>query len=444
MLTLSSDGGRGLGRDRGSGALDGPRCPVYAATASRSGSLGESRAFPMNPRSFLTSRAARTLWVVGFACLALAGPAHAQTIKPWVPPSADSLVQWASEAKVRFQAARTDSIGGASYEPYDLVGKIGRRLLRSLGRNNTIQAPAIKPVLDSLGLDTDVLVDPSLPHFVLMVVRNPHRRTATPVAFLYWYKNQDLRIQGAQLRGGRRPEMKVWWTGRQGDPYAWAVVDRSLPDEIMHLTLFRLAPDGNFWRLAQYDGSGRNLGVSGDLAWADSDGDQLPELFLWTNTIQDSLFEECDDCPRLRTELMFTDSPRGFRLYDSRLVPSPYATFAAFIHQLLENQRIAASRLLKNPDRVQDALAAGWGARRSPGTWKIEAAEPGTPWPSWLRVRLKGPQGERRWTIRFEQERGRWRIAEWSTVAPGASPGGGPASPGAAPDAGVKRGGSPR
>src|SRR5262245_45754089 len=71
-----------------------------------------------------------------------AAPLHAQTIKPWVPPAQDSLVDWASQAKAEFRSNTGGSLTGTNFAPYDLVGRIGRRLLRSLGRDNMRQASA--------------------------------------------------------------------------------------------------------------------------------------------------------------------------------------------------------------------------------------------------------------------------------------------------------------
>src|SRR5262245_32336258 len=190
------------------------------------------------------SMAASLLLILGL----LPAVALAQNVKPWVPPAADSLLRWATEAKTRFQTNKGDSIGGENFAAYDLVGKMGRRLLRSLGRENMRQASAIKPVLDSLGLETDIEVDPDLPYFALLMVRNPYRRTAKAVGFLYWYRENDLRMQGAQFMGGWKPMMRVWWTGSQDAPYSWCVLDRSRSNEAtLRVTLFRLHPKGQFW-----------------------------------------------------------------------------------------------------------------------------------------------------------------------------------------------------
>lgn len=339
----------------------------------------------------------------------------AQTIKPWVPPAADSLLRWSAEAKARFQTNRGDSIGGDNFAAYDLVGRMGRRLLRSLGRENMRQASAIKPVLDSLGLETDVAVDPDLPYFALIMVRNPYRRTAKAVGFLYWYRENDLRMQGAQFMGGWKPQMRVWWTGNQDAPYSWCVLDRSRSsDASLRLTLFRLHPKGQFWNLVQFDDTGIRLGDSGSATFADVNADQRMEFVLWVEAAVDSLFDECKDCPKRIEELTFVERPEGFRLLDTRLLPTPYSTFTAFIHLLIENNRTQAARLVRNPTLVSRAVADGWASRRAWRTWLVEEAEPASAWPSWLLVRFRGAAGERRYRVDFEMNRGRWVIRDWS------------------------------
>jgi hypothetical protein len=344
-----------------------------------------------------------------------ASPAAAQAIKPWVPPAADSLLRWSAEAKARFQTNTGDSINGSNYRAYELVGTMGRRLLRSLGREHLVQAHAIKPVLDSLGLETDVAVDPELPYFVLLMVRNPYHRSADAVGFMYWYKERDLRMQGALFRGGMNPQMRVWWTGKQDGPYEWGVVDRPRTQGPMHLALFRLASSGKFWNLVQYDDLSPELGPTGSVSWADVDGDGKPELVSWTKDVADSLFESCPDCPNLISELLFIERAEGFGLHDIRLVPSPYATLVQFVRLLLDNHREQASRLLKDPSWMRQAVAAGWGLRRTARTWKIETVEADTQWPRWLEVRFRGPMGDRRYVIHFEQFRGRWIIRDWES-----------------------------
>src|SRR5258706_16168580 len=114
-----------------------------------------------------------SLGLLAAVCI-LRPPYAAPMIKPWLPPGTDSLTVWAAEARERFQSNAGDTVGGRNYRPYDLVGSMGRRLLASLGRQGVTQAHAIEPVLDSLGLDTEVVTDVQQPAFVLLMVRDPY------------------------------------------------------------------------------------------------------------------------------------------------------------------------------------------------------------------------------------------------------------------------------
>jgi hypothetical protein len=159
------------------------------------------------------------------------------------------------------------------------------------------------------------------------------------------------------------------------------------------------------------------------VAWPDIDGDYTPELVAFTPAADDSLFESCQDCPKPVLENIFVARPEGFRLFDSRLMPTPYSTLAAFVRALNDGQKTAASRLLKQPARIDEAIRDGWGVRRGPRGWKIDAAEPDTPWPRWLQVSGGTGASRKRWTVRFELDRGRWVITDWKPrTAAGASP----------------------
>jgi len=220
---------------------------------------------------------------------------RAQSVRPWVPPTADSVFVWATEAKAAFHANRGDSVGGSNVLAHERVGRIGRRMLRSLGRGNMAQAQAMKSALDSLGLDTEVALDPSQSSFALLMVRNPYRREADAVGYLYWYRQDDLRMQGKIFHGGFAPSMRVWWTGKPEYPYEWAVVDedgRSETDEPgpLYFSLFRLRPDGTYWILQQDEETLPVLGEPGEAQWGDLNRDGRPELVSWTQSRTDSLF----------------------------------------------------------------------------------------------------------------------------------------------------------
>jgi len=374
------------------------------------------RARAARPRPPRARSAVLATLVVVTAALAIGGPgARAQAIRPWIPPSADSLQRWASEAKVLFQANRGDSIGGENLAAYERVGLMGRRLVRSLGKSGLLQAHAVGALIDSLGLDVDVRVDPRFPEFVLLMVRNPWRLTARAVGFIYWYLGDDLRMQGAMYHGGHRPAMRVWWNGFQDQPYSLGIIDHERDTRgRMRLTLFRLSATAKAWSLVQHPDEGPDLAGGGEAAWVDINADDRPELVAWVRAENDTLFEACASCPTIIHEHTYTEGREGMRLHDLRLLPSPYSTFTLFVRQLADGNRAAAARLLRDPSRVDEAVAAGWGLRRRAKAWKLEYTEEER-WPRWLAFLHHGPRGDQRYIVHFELKEGRWIISDWRT-----------------------------
>jgi hypothetical protein len=295
---------------------------------------------------------------------------------------------------------------------------MGRRLVRSLGRRHLLQAHAIGSVLDSLGLDVDVQVDPKLPQFVLLVVRNPYILTAHAVGFLYWYRGDDLRMQGAMFYGGHHPTMRAWWTGFTEQPYSMGVIDhdRSATGRV-RMTLFRMGPTATYWDILQFPVDDPALAGSGEAAWVDVNRDDRPELVAWIRAKNDTLFESCPSCPFIMHELTYTETRDGLKLHDMRIMPSPYATFTLFVRLLAEGNRTAAARLLRDPARVEEARVAGWGERHRAGAWKLEYAEEER-WPRWLAFLHHGPKGDQRYIVHFEQKEGRWIISDWLKPRP--------------------------
>lgn len=384
--------------------------------------------------------AALVLLAVAPACF-LPGVARAQAIRPWVPPSADSLLRWSSEAKVLFQANRGDSVGGPNFRAYELVGLMGRRLIRSLGKSGLLQAPAAEAIIDSLGLDVDIRVDPTFPEFVLLMVRNPYLRTAKAVGFFYWYRGDDFRMQGAMYQGGHRPALRVWWAGYREQPYSLGVIDHEITTTgRIRVTLFRLNATATALVTVQHPDEGPDLEGGGEAAWADINSDGRAELVAWVRAENDTLFESCLSCPYIIREHTYTESIAGMRLHDLRILPTPYATFSLFIRLLADGNRAAAARLLRDPERIDEAIADGWGSRRRAKAWVLEYAEEER-WPRWLAFMHHGPRGDQRYIVHFELKEGRWIIREWLKPHPVRVPGapadsgaaGGPAKPKGSP-----------
>lgn len=352
---------------------------------------------------------------VVIACCA--GPATADLVRPWTPASADSIVQFAAQARARFQTNAGDSVGGTNFEAYNLVSKAARRLFAQLGRTHMLQATQVEATLDSLGLDTDVVNDPSLPSITLLMVRNPYRLSADAIGFLFWFRGTDLRLQGAMFPPNRTPRLRPWWTGHPEGPYEAAVLYESKgASPRFGFKLFRLSPDGYYWNQVQYEGQGPDLGEPGDVQFADLNHDGQPEIVSWVKGKPDSIFTFCSECPALIQEFTWTERPEGFVLYDARLVPSPAATFTQFVRLLGERNRAAAARLLATPARVDSAIASGWGTSHGKATWTIEYAEPSQPWPEWFAARYRDAKGDRRYIFHFTLRDGHWVIRDWIPV----------------------------
>lgn len=343
----------------------------------------------------------------------LAPAARAQRVV-WVggEPEVDSLRLWTAQALAGFQANAGDSAGGANYRAYEKVGLVARRLLRAQGRRDLLLAPAIRPVLDSLGFATDVAVDPASPAFALVTVRDPVHPLAEAVGFLFWFRQADLRMQGVVLRGGNRPRMRAWWTGRDEYPYAWGIIDESREGR-QRFTLLRLDPDGTSWRIQQDEERLPTLGGTGDAQWADLNTDGRPELVSWTRAETDSLFLECASCPHLITERTFIEGREAFEMQDERLLPTPYATLMMFVRLLVDGQLAQAERFVRDPAKVRAAVAQGWNRRVVRTPWRVEFGEANTTWPRRLELRFEGPQGVKRYGVVFGRRDGRWIIEDW-------------------------------
>ncbi len=347
------------------------------------------------------------------------GAARAQAVKPWTPPSADSLTVWAAQARALFRAQATDSVGADNLGPYEIVGNMARGLIRSLGSASLIQATAIEPLLDSLGLETAVRVDPELPHFVLVSVRNPIRRSAMAIGFVFWFRGRLLHEQGSLLASGSDPSFRVWYTGQSQRPYSACILDRTADGHLSWVVL-GLRSNGDIWDIVQAADRPGEAG-RGTGAFADVNGDGLPELVLWTRAPVDSLLTLCPECPGVYDENILVSRAEGFELQDSRRMTTPVMAFSLFLRYLQRQDRAGAARLLADPQKLDAAIALGWGQNRARGSWSVEYAEPGENWPRWLAIRQHGAK-EQLYIVHFTQKEGRWVIRDWVPVRAQAPP----------------------
>jgi len=345
------------------------------------------------------------------------GPAvaRAQSVKPWTPAGADSITKLVADAKVRFRQATTDTIDEQSIAPFEMVGQAARRLLRRLGRTQTLFAPSIEGALDSLGLDTDVVNDPQLPSIVLVMVRNPYRRTQQAVGYLLWYRGVDLRMQGMAFPSCIKPRIRSWWGGRSSSPYSTAIVyeARGGGRPAHGFKYLELSSDGYYWNLIQYEGNGPELGVGGDATFADLNGDGRPELVAYSEAPPDSILTTAPPVSPLIREAIFTERGRGFVVYDARIVPGPLATLDLFLSWLRQGKPDNARHLLVDGTFLGLAQNLGWADLRSPRNFLVDRQEEGQSWPDWLGATVETKAGVHRYAFHFTLQDGHWLIKDW-------------------------------
>lgn len=366
---------------------------------------------PLGPRSFTS------LLFLAIAC-AVAVPARGQSVRSWSPPS-DSLVRIAGSAKARFKAQAGDSLGGANFDGYQIVGDMGRHLLAALGRAHWAQAQAVEATLDSMGLDVEMACDPKMRAVVFMLVRNPYKRSSDAVGFLYWWRNRELLIQGAAYPPAQDVSLRAWWTGRGEYPYeAITLFRRRTGAGETAMRLFRLSPDGTNWALAQYEGAGPEFGPGAEAVFADVNRDGQPEVVSWRAVAPDSFLHVATDAPALSEELTYTERPEGFVLHDARMLPGPTETVNMFASLLVHGQADLARRLLLHPEALDSMLVRGWGRHKGAGAWNIEYGEEAQPWPEWCELKVREDAGWKHWIFHFTIKDDRWVIRDWLPVQP--------------------------
>jgi hypothetical protein len=345
--------------------------------------------------------------------------ARAQAVKPWTPAGADSITSLVADAKVLFRQATSDTIDEQNIMPFERVGQAARRLLRKLGRTGTLFAPSIESKLDSLGLDTDVVNDPQLPSIVLVMVRNPYKLSQQAVGYILWYRGVDLRMQGIAFPPCIRPRIRSWWSGQPNSPYSTAIIyeARNTPPTLGFKYL-QLSGDGYYWNLVQYEGHGPELGLAGDAAFADLNGDGQPELLSYSFAPADSILTTALPVRPLLREAIFTNRGYGFVVHDARILPGPLATLDLFLTWLRERKPDNARHLLVDPTFLDMALQLGWADVGSPRNFLVDQQEEDRPWPEWLSAQVKTKSGTQRWVFHFTLQDGHWLIKDWIAEQP--------------------------
>lgn len=187
--------------------------------------------------------------------------------------------------------------------------------------------------------------------------------------YFFWSEAGTVRMQPLEGRGMRLVDMAVreFSGGSAGDSSQVAVLwGRRGPAGQQPLLLTWRHGRGGRWDLAQTL-SADSLGGTGS--------GQFDGQVLVTRTFRGTpQFDECATCPHVYRERHFRWGPAGFLREDERMVPSPYATFTAFVTALMEDDRDLARRYVVDPSLVDFARQYEW---HDPalGRWR---AAPGT------------------------------------------------------------------
>lgn len=187
--------------------------------------------------------------------------------------------------------------------------------------------------------------------------------------YFFWSEGGTVRMQPLEGRGMRLVDMAVreFPGGGAGDSSQVAVLwGRRGPAGQQPLLLTWKHARGGRWDLAQTLGPD-SLGGTGT--------GQFDGHVLLTRTFRATpLFDECATCPHVYRERHFRWSTAGFLREDERMVPSPYATFTAFVTALVDGDRDQAQRFVVDPSLIEFARRYEW-HEPALGRWR---AAPGT------------------------------------------------------------------
>jgi hypothetical protein len=230
--------------------------------------------------------------------------------------------------------------------------------------------------------------DPSAGSWPWLIACGPKRLGASPMP------GQGMALQSVVTRGlfGDPP--------KPPGPRGVAVLFARRGTAGQQPLLMTLRPRGDGWDLAQTLGAD-SLGGAGSGSF-EAAGDTVE---LVTRTFSNTpRFEECATCPHIFRIHRFRWRGEGFVRVEDRLVPSPYATFAAFVAALASGDDAAALARVADPSLLDQARQAEWGASR--GSWRVA---PSTDETAREMIFYRGMKEA--WRVRFEPRGPEWVIA---------------------------------
>lgn len=347
----------------------------------------------------------RTALAVAAVVAALAiGSASCDRTPRLVPAGADSLLAprdtftyLAREATLRWDAG-DDEQGSA------LTARVVLEALRV--HPDAPWPERARRLLDSLAISAEVAGDDRL-----LVVNLFSRARGGDVSypFLFWraggprlqpLEAADLRLLAVAGRGFA-PTLEATDSARAA--VLWA--RRVSAGQQMLLMSWNRGPGGR-WDLAQTLGADSLGGVgTGEFAGADTGLVLTTRAYLPT-----PYFDECAGCPHVVHERRFAWRAAGFERVDDQIVPSPYASFTAFVAAVVADDRDAASRYSVDPSLMDFARRHDWHLP-SRGRWRVA---PGTVDGSVSMVFLRGARDAFR--VAFEARDGDWVVAGFEPV----------------------------
>ncbi|HTR97367.1 MAG TPA: hypothetical protein VMH61_05650 [Candidatus Acidoferrales bacterium] len=332
--------------------------------------------------------------------IALAGLPACTRRTQLVPASADSARAPVDSFAVHARQAADHWESGLDDEAAALSARVVREALEA--RPGAPWVERARGVLDSLGIAAEVAGgDP-------MIVTNLFSRTdpdGDSWPYLLWREKTGVRFQRLECHGLRLTDATTRGFGPASIPTdsaeAAVIWGRRVAGGLEpQLMVWRYARGGR-WDLVQTLGAD-SLGGTGVGEFAN--GDTLQQLI--TRTYRPTpYFDECPTCPHVLQERRFDWSRAGFVRVDEQAVPSPYATFTAFIAALAANDPERAAQYVVDRSLIPFANRFEWNVP-SRGRWRVA---PATDESAIEMVVLRGANEAFR--VRFEARDRDWLIA---------------------------------
>lgn len=226
--------------------------------------------------------------------------------------------------------------------------------------------PRARGVLDSLGIAAEVEGDDRL---LVVNMFSRARGGDASYPFLFWradgprvqpLEGADLHLAAVAGRGFTAASEPT--DTAQAAVLFWRRVGAGQQPILM---AWRYAKGGR-WDLAQTLGSD-SLGGIGGGEFVGREPGQALNVRTYRPTPH---FEECATCPHVYHERAFAWRTGGFERTSDQVVPSPYASFTAFIAALVAGDRPEATRHVVDPSLVEFARRHEWHVTGR-GRWRL-------------------------------------------------------------------------